>query len=58
MKAAQLDRAIENELLERLRQVSESEIYNYPEQQYKKILSRVSEKFEGKLPMLYYQEYY
>lgn len=52
LKAAQLDRAIENELLERLRQVSESEIYNYPEQQYKKILSRVSEKFEGNLPML------
>ena len=47
LKAAQLDRAIENELLERLKQVSENEIYNYPEQQYKKILSRVSEKFEG-----------
>lgn len=47
MKAAQLDRAIENELLERLKQVSENEIYNYPEQQYKKILSRVAEKFEG-----------
>jgi hypothetical protein len=27
--------------------VSENEIYNYPEQQYKKVLSRVSEKFEG-----------
>ena len=48
LKAAQLDRAIENELLERLKQVSDNEIYNYPEQQYKKILSRVSEKFEGK----------
>ena len=55
LKAAQLDRAIENELLERLRQVSESEIYNYPEQQYKKILSRVSEKFEGK--HMYYRGY-
>ena len=40
LAAAQLDRAIENELLERLKQVSENEIYNYPEQQYKKVLSR------------------
>ena len=47
LRAAQLDRAIENELLERLKQVSENEIYNYPEQQYRKILSRVSDKFEG-----------
>lgn len=40
LQAAQLDRAIENELLERLKQVSENEIYNYPEQQYKKVLNR------------------
>ena len=49
LKAAQLEKAIENELLERLKQVSESEIYNYPEQQYKKVLNKVSETEEGEL---------
>ena len=44
LQAAQLDRAIENELLERLKQVSENEIYNYPEQQYKKVLNREADK--------------
>lgn len=46
LKAAQLDRAIENELLERLRQVSENEIYNYPEKQYTKALNRASDKIQ------------
>lgn len=46
LQAAQLDRAIENELLERLKQVSENEIYNYPEQQYNKVLSREGEAEE------------
>jgi Mak16 protein C-terminal region len=58
LKAAQLDRAIENELLERLKQVSENEIYNYPEQQYKKILSRVAEKFEGNFISIVNVEYF
>lgn len=40
LKAAQIEKAIENELLERLRQVSETEIYNYPEKQYTKALNR------------------
>lgn len=40
-------RAIENELLERLKQVSEGEIYNYPERQYTKVLDKIGEKQEG-----------
>lgn len=46
LQAAQLERAIENELLERLKQVSESEIYNYPEKQYSKVLSNQTDKFD------------
>lgn len=46
MKAAQLDRAIERELLERLKQVSDGEIYNYPEANYTKILSKATQEYE------------
>eukprot|EP01034_Spumella_vulgaris_P024959 gene24959-31360_t len=45
LKAAQLDRAIEAELLERLKNVTESEIYNYPERSFAKTINRVSNKF-------------
>jgi protein MAK16 len=46
LKAAQLDRAIENELLERLKSVQEGEIYNYPERQYTKALSSAAKDTE------------
>jgi hypothetical protein len=38
--------AIENELLERLKKVSEGEIYNYPEKQYTKVMSEIGEAEE------------
>jgi hypothetical protein len=34
-------------LLERLKQVSEGEIYNYPERQYSKVMSEIGEAEEG-----------
>jgi protein MAK16 len=46
LKAAQLDRAIENELLERLKQVTEGEIYNYPESNYQKVIKKVGAEDE------------
>lgn len=46
LAAAQLEKAIENELLERLRQATEGEIFNYPERQYNSALSKAASSFE------------
>lgn len=46
LAAAQLDRAIEKELLERLRQATEGEIFNYPEKQYSRVLNKANAKFQ------------
>jgi bifunctional pyridoxal-dependent enzyme with beta-cystathionase and maltose regulon repressor activities len=46
LKAADIDRSIERELLERLKQVTDNEIYNYPERQYSKVLDKASDKYK------------
>jgi protein MAK16 len=46
LKTARLEKAIENELLERLKQVSDGEIYNYPEVNYNKVLNQASKNYQ------------
>eukprot|EP00981_Chlorochromonas_danica_P010789 scaffold3412_cov171-Ochromonas_danica.AAC.7 len=48
LRAAQLDRAIEKELLDRLQAVSEDVIYNYPERQFNRVLNKSSQKTSDK----------
>ena len=48
LKAAQLEKAIEKELLERLKQADEDQIVNYPEVNYNKVLSKAAAKFKEK----------
>ena len=53
LQAAQLEKAIEIELLERLRSVaSESEIYNYPEVHFNKALTTASKDYKDIRAML------
>ena len=47
LKAAKLSQSIESELLERLKQVSEGEIYNYPSTEYNKVLQNEKEKYQN-----------
>lgn len=42
LKAANLEKSIEDELLERLKQASEGEIYNFPEKEYTKAVAKAS----------------
>lgn len=50
LKAAQLDRSIENELLERLKNVQEGEIYNYPEREYTRALHSAAKDVQQGVP--------
>ena len=46
LKAAALEKSIENELLERLKMVSEGEIYNYPEREYASAVNKAANNYD------------
>jgi len=49
LAAAKLEKSIESELLERLKQGTYGEIYNYPAKEYKEVLEDAEEEFENEI---------
>ena len=47
LRAAQLEKAIEQELVDRLKQGTYGDIYNFPQRNYKKVLDKEGATLEG-----------